>query len=1175
MLKRLYLLFSFIFFSTVWSQNTEIRKSTGELLDSSVTFCKGEKFDLKVNAQATSTENYQISKENPLNFPLTETSKKINFNNDKSTFSESIDIGFPFSFFGKTYTKLSVGINGRLVFNDNEVGHLIDFNNYRDKVLSGNTSAQPRVIIPSAEYNKVNIQNPNLEIPLAQIFFGFTDLSTNRSVSNFIYRFDNVNYSGIKGLLISFQNLIFYDYINGFNSSVLLLEDGRIIIYITNKNRSNLNAIIGLQNEAGNFAVIPPHSDSSNDYNNGNWKSENQAIVFTPNQKLTPIVNWFLNNNTTPFLVNNNTLNDFQPNDKDRLSVEISFKERPSEPPIRSKVIFNALAQVNLASTAGNSCGEGTKLNIQNPVTDKTYEWLLNGILIPQFTGTEYITTENGNYTARIKDCNSTLSNPISVNIPAGLTPLSFENEHQFFFCDNVDTKKFNLLNIINYPENPTLYTINFTDANGQSITNWEVNLHAGETKNYKVKIQQIDGTCVLERNFKISYQNFLSDNSTIDVPSLCFGTSVYNVSDFKKDFSQYNDFDIKFSVDGVNFNLDSVNPNSTSVKVKFSKNGFVCQSIVNLKFNILPEVIAQDISSEDLNLEQCTSRSQTFNLNELFNEKINPNATSITYFTSLQNAQNDINPITNPTEYRSGIGITELYARVKENNCVATNFPKISLLVYSRPKLRNKSINLTNCEGQNIFNLRQNLNDLFSNINSQIRPVLTYLDSNGNTLSDADVENYNATLYGLTPKIKIDYNTTCYDFVNFELNFYPKPKISNSNIPVCGESTYSLERFKNAVISNSNNYTFLAEDKTTILSSDIVLEALPFNFKFYIKDKNGCLSDLQSVIFSQGNPVSLLKTQYTVEKCDTDFDGKTTFNLDDYKVQFITNPNAIFEYFKNGIKISPQYTNLTALNEKITVRISVPNQCPTEAILELKINTPTKSSTLLDKYFICFGNSVSVDAGAKNISFSWSNGGTERVKTFTQAGTYSVSLTNTNGCTYIHKFIISDEKQPKIQQINQSTERIEVIANGLYAIEYSFDGGLSWQSSNILLHPTAEEYQIQVRSVLSNGSYCLGETKSIYNLKVHNVITPNGDGINDTWSIKNLEKMQDINITIVDRYGKSVFQSEDKTNLTWDGKHNNRLLPTASYWYIVKWFDPSTQKNEVRQGWILLKSRE
>jgi gliding motility-associated-like protein len=62
---------------------------------------------------------------------------------------------------------------------------------------------------------------------------------------------------------------------------------------------------------------------------------------------------------------------------------------------------------------------------------------------------------------------------------------------------------------------------------------------------------------------------------------------------------------------------------------------------------------------------------------------------------------------------------------------------------------------------------------------------------------------------------------------------------------------------------------------------------------------------------------------------------------------------------------------------------------------------------------------------------------------------------------------------------------------------------------------------------------------------------TPNGDGINDFWYIKNLNQRISGNgfITIFDRYGKLIYQINPQ-NQVWDGTFNGSPLPSSDYWF-------------------------
>ncbi|MBW4890627.1 gliding motility-associated C-terminal domain-containing protein [Mucilaginibacter sp. HMF5004] len=69
--------------------------------------------------------------------------------------------------------------------------------------------------------------------------------------------------------------------------------------------------------------------------------------------------------------------------------------------------------------------------------------------------------------------------------------------------------------------------------------------------------------------------------------------------------------------------------------------------------------------------------------------------------------------------------------------------------------------------------------------------------------------------------------------------------------------------------------------------------------------------------------------------------------------------------------------------------------------------------------------------------------------------------------------------------------------------------------------------------------------------LVTNNVITPNGDGINDTWNIVNIEFYKTNNVKVFDKAGKIVFSQSGYLN-TWDGSYNGAPLTQGTYQYVV-----------------------
>ncbi|OQP54570.1 hypothetical protein A4H97_21615 [Niastella yeongjuensis] len=69
--------------------------------------------------------------------------------------------------------------------------------------------------------------------------------------------------------------------------------------------------------------------------------------------------------------------------------------------------------------------------------------------------------------------------------------------------------------------------------------------------------------------------------------------------------------------------------------------------------------------------------------------------------------------------------------------------------------------------------------------------------------------------------------------------------------------------------------------------------------------------------------------------------------------------------------------------------------------------------------------------------------------------------------------------------------------------------------------------------------------------ITANNVLTPNGDGKNDKWVVKNIEQYPDNEVKIFDRAGRLVYSHRNYNN-DWDGKVNGNPLAEGTYYYII-----------------------
>ncbi len=69
-----------------------------------------------------------------------------------------------------------------------------------------------------------------------------------------------------------------------------------------------------------------------------------------------------------------------------------------------------------------------------------------------------------------------------------------------------------------------------------------------------------------------------------------------------------------------------------------------------------------------------------------------------------------------------------------------------------------------------------------------------------------------------------------------------------------------------------------------------------------------------------------------------------------------------------------------------------------------------------------------------------------------------------------------------------------------------------------------------------------------------YNGFSPNNDGLNDVFTIKNIESYPENNVLIYNRWGNQIFKKENYTNDEgWNGTFNEGLSPDGVYFYVVK----------------------
>ncbi len=191
----------------------------------------------------------------------------------------------------------------------------------------------------------------------------------------------------------------------------------------------------------------------------------------------------------------------------------------------------------------------------------------------------------------------------------------------------------------------------------------------------------------------------------------------------------------------------------------------------------------------------------------------------------------------------------------------------------------------------------------------------------------------------------------------------------------------------------------------------------------------------------------------------------------------------------------------------------------------------------------------------------------TTGIVTGLQSGTATISYTVTNassGCA--STTVTKDINVNALPLITASASPAVVFKGQNTQLNVSAVGNIAnfvWSSSGGTL--TTNPASTTVR-VIQNTTYtvtatstagCIATanvvvtTKEDNYVETVNVFTPNGDGINDRFVIKNLDLYPNNKLQVFDRTGKVVYEQNNYAN-TWDGYVNGKLLTKDTYFYVL-----------------------
>ena len=371
-----------------------------------------------------------------------------------------------------------------------------------------------------------------------------------------------------------------------------------------------------------------------------------------------------------------------------------------------------------------------------------------------------------------------------------------------------------------------------------------------------------------------------------------------------------------------------------------------------------------------------------------------------------------------------------------------------------------------------------------------------------------------------------------------------------------------------------SNSFNTLASTDTFNVNTDLTVG--PYNVT--VTDANGCSATGSSNVFER--PGVTVSSFEIIRSTCGNADGSIS-------VIATTEDNPLtYSWSHDASLTTPVAQNIPRGNYTLTITDLA--TCDTVMNFEIiDIDGPQIDGTIVkDSYCENDNGSITVlvSSGTFPYSYEWDFSQFETGATVENLvpGTYSVTVTDANDCDITTTVTINNVPSPEVT-INETSPQTILLGEEvqLTVSVFSSLGNVSFEwipsrdiepfdSDTVVAKPEITTvYQVWVTD---SATGCISrDTITVIvrdkdNIFIPNAITPNGDGVNDTWIIRDLAEIKNNEVMIFSRWGDVLFTARPYNN-DWDGTYNGKPLPAGTYYYILKLDD----LGEVRDGNITI----
>ncbi|WP_439880710.1 gliding motility-associated C-terminal domain-containing protein [Pontibacter sp. MBLB2868] len=279
----------------------------------------------------------------------------------------------------------------------------------------------------------------------------------------------------------------------------------------------------------------------------------------------------------------------------------------------------------------------------------------------------------------------------------------------------------------------------------------------------------------------------------------------------------------------------------------------------------------------------------------------------------------------------------------------------------------------------------------------------------------------------------------------------------------------------------------------------------------------------------------------------------------------------------QNSVTVTPSTTTGA-------VSVIASNSCGTNDVVELQVQptngVPAAPGAITGTANVCAGQTITytVGASAGATSYAWilpqgwslvpgTPSNTTQIQVVAGSTSGNISVVAQNSCgnststalavnakVLVTPSAIVDSSSPCVGLVYEVAPVAGITFNWTVPTGWTITSGAGTNKINVTAGAGATS--TGMISVVADNGNCSSQPISIVankdlansEIELPNVFSPNNDGNNDTWKVKNLENYTDNDLTIVNRWGNEVYRAKSYKN-GWTGND----LSEGTYFYMLR----------------------